>query len=350
MLTAMLLLISASIVTAENSSNVARTSYGKGTQITRQEVPAVFVTAQADIPHKQDIQISSTEARKNIAVVYPELDDPYRTIFARMLEGIDERTRTHLSHYVIGRYSDPEALNQQLKRAGIKVVITLGRQGLQATSSLNSDISIIAGAVFSIPENESRSIGGIMLAPDPALLFLRLKSLLPKVKRVMVVYDPQRNEKLIKIARDAAKSQGLELVAYEANDLVSAVRLYESLFRSIDAERDALWLPQDATTADETTILPLILKESWNRNIPVFSSSFLHVKKGVLFALYPDNVQLGRSLATEALEMVSGETEKPSLSLLRDVQTAVNLRTASHLGLNIGYQQQRTFDAVFPEP
>jgi putative ABC transport system substrate-binding protein len=29
---------------------------------------------------------------------------------------------------------------------------------------------------------------------------------------------------------------------------------------------------------------------------------------------------------------------------------AVNLRTASHLGLNIGYQQQRGFDYIFPEP
>jgi putative ABC transport system substrate-binding protein len=35
---------------------------------------------------------------------------------------------------------------------------------------------------------------------------------------------------------------------------------------------------------------------------------------------------------------------------LREVHTAVNLRTASHIGLIIGYQQQRSFDFIFPEP
>jgi len=93
-----------------------------------------------------------------------------------------------------------------------------------------------------------------------------------------------------------------------------------------------------------------VLKESWNRNVPVFSSSFLHVKKGALFALYPNNIELGRSLANAALASVSGDSRWRGIFPLRDVHTAVNLRTASHIGLNLGYQQQRNFDFIFPEP
>ena len=96
--------------------------------------------------------------------------------------------------------------------------------------------------------------------------------------------------------------------------------------------------------------MPLVLKESWNRGVPVFSSSFLHVKKGALFALYPNNLELGRNLAVSALSVLAGESRKRGVSPLREVHTAVNLRTASHIGLNIGYQQQRSFDFVFPEP
>jgi putative ABC transport system substrate-binding protein len=99
--------------------------------------------------------------------------------------------------------------------------------------------------------------------------------------------------------------------------------------------------------------LPLVLKESWNRGIPVFSSSYLHVKKGALFALYPNNLELGRTLANSALNVLasdSGKNGKQGITPLREVHTAVNLRTASHIGLNIGYQQQRSFDSVFPEP
>jgi putative tryptophan/tyrosine transport system substrate-binding protein len=181
-------------------------------------------------------------------------------------------------------------------------------------------------------------------------LFSRLKNLLSGVKRVIVVYNPQYNDWLIKIAREAAKAQGLELIAYEARDLASAARMYEVAFASAESRRDAVWLPQDATTVDETTILPLVLKESWNRNVPVFSSSFLHVKKGALFALYPNNLELGRTLASSALAVMAGDFRRRGVSPLREVQTAVNLRTASHIGLTIGYQQQRSFDFIFPEP
>ena len=127
-------------------------------------------------------------------------------------------------------------------------------------------------------------------------------------------------------------------------------RRYEEVLARLDSRSDALWLPQDVTTVDEITILPLVLRESWNRSVPVFSSSFLHVKKGVLFALYPNNFELGRNLASSATGMLAGKPERSGMSPLREVHTAVNLRTASHIGINIDIRQQRAFDSVFPEP
>ncbi len=285
-----------------------------------------------------------------LAVIYPDIGEPYRSIFAKIVEGIEDGAKTAVRNYPIGPNQDPAELNAQLKRNGTKVVIALGRQGLKAASGLDRDIQVVVGGVLAIPEAENRSLIGISLTPDPALLFSRLKSLLPGVRRVIVVYNPQNNDWLIRIARDAAKTHGLELVAHEARDLAAAARTYESAFASSDGKRDAVWLPQDGTTVDETTILPLVLKESWNRNVPVFSSSFLHVKKGALFALYPNNVELGRTLASSALAVMAGDTRRRGVLPLREVQVAVNLRTASHIGLNIGYQQQRSFDFIFPEP
>lgn len=285
-----------------------------------------------------------------LTVVYPDIGEPYRSIFAKIIEGIEDGARFSVRSYAVSPNMDPADLNAQLKRNGTKVVIALGRQGLKAVAGIDRDIPVVVGGVLAVPVADNRSMIGISLTPDPALLFARLKSLLPNVKRVIVVYHPQNNDWLIRLARDAAKAQGLELVAHEARDLASAARLYESAFAGADSKRDAFWLPQDATTVDETTILPLVLKESWNRNLAVFSSSFLHVKKGALFALYPNNAELGRTLASSALAIMAGDTRRRGVQPLRDVQIAVNLRTASHIGLNIGYQQQRSFDSIFPEP
>jgi putative ABC transport system substrate-binding protein len=45
--------------------------------------------------------------------------------------------------------------------------------------------------------------------------------------------------------------------------------------------------------------------------------------------------------------LISGENGRRGMMPLRDVQSAVNLRTAKHLGLNPGRQQG--FDTTFPE-
>jgi putative ABC transport system substrate-binding protein len=251
--------------------------------------------------------------------------------------------------YPVQHDTDTQEVQALLKRSDARAVIALGRQGLLAASRVDIGLPIVAGGLLAVPHAERRQMSGVSLAPDPALLFAQLKNLMPGIKRVTVIYNPQQNEWLIRLAREAARARGLELVAREARDLASAARLYEAAFASSDSRRDAIWLPQDTTTVDENTILPLVLKESWNRNVPVFSSSFLHVKKGALFALYPNNLNLGRTLARVA-EATEDDHAEGGIRPLRDVLVAVNLRTASHLGLNIGYQQQRSFDFIFPEP
>jgi putative ABC transport system substrate-binding protein len=107
-------------------------------------------------------------------------------------------------------------------------------------------------------------------------------------------------------------------------------------------------LPQDSTTVEESAVLPLVLQESWGRNLAVFSSSFGHVRRGVLFSLYPNNDELGRQLAGSALGfLASGRSESSGMVPLRAVLMAINLRTAKHLGLNTSRPQ--SFDMTFPE-
>lgn len=283
----------------------------------------------------------------SIAVLYPNVSDQYRQHFTAMIQGIEERTKVRVRAYAVDAKADVYDLNAQLKRNGVRVVIALGRQGISTAAGLDRDIMVLAGGALL---NDNENLHGISLTPDPAMLFSRLKSLLPEVRRVLVVYDPRKTEWLVRIARDAARAQGLELVAHEARDLAHAAQVYASVFAAADNRRDAVWLPHDTTTVEEGTLVPLVLKESWNSSVATFSSTFLHVKRGALFAMTPDNVELGRTLASSALGLMSGENRRKGVQPLREVRTAINLRTASHVGLTIGFQQQRTFDYIYPEP
>ncbi len=293
-------------------------------------------------------EMQASIGKGSIAVLYPNVAEPFRSAFIKMVQGIEERTRLRVRSYPVDARMDAAELNNQLKRNGTRVVIALGRQGLNTANALDRDLLVLVGGVLLLNDNDN--MHGISLTPDPAMLFSRLRTLLPDVRRVVVVYDPSKTDWLLRIAREAAKAQGLELVAHEARNLAQAAHLYTTLFTGADGRRDAVWLPHDSTTVEESTLLPLILKESWNYGIPIFSSNMLHVKKGALFAMTPNNLELGRTLANSAMGLISGEHRKRGVQPLRELHTAINLRTASHMGLNIGYQQQRTFDFIFPEP
>lgn len=283
----------------------------------------------------------------SIVVIYPEVGQAFRGVFSKIIEGITDVTKGRLGSYAVGADMEGGVLNAQLKRDHTRVVIALGRQGVKAASGLDRNIAVVAGAVLMLPEMEKRILAGISLSPDPALLFAKLAALQPGVKRVFVIYDPRQNVRLIRLAREAAKAYRLELVAQEATDLAAAARLYQAVFATADPRTDAIWLPPDSTTVKEDVILPLVLKGSWERNVTVFSSSLLDVRKGALFALYPDNLELGRSLAHSALGILAGKP-RGGIVPLRTVQTAVNIRTASHLGFDFTYWQ-RMADLIFPE-
>ena len=282
-----------------------------------------------------------------IAVIYPDIGEPYREIFSKIIEGIESKIGTRIGDYPLRSDTNITELKVSLLRQHTKVVIALGRQGMKTATALNTGIAVVVGGVLTVPESEARGQPVISLSPDPALLFARMKALMPTAKRVFVVYDPNINDWLMKLAKEAALAQGLELVAHEAQDVRSAVRVYQEIFSVADGRSDALWLPQDSTTVEESSILPLVLQESWHQGLAVFSSNSGYVRRGVLFSLYPDNVALGRSLAGLAQGiLISGDYAKRGMMPLRDVQSAINLRTAQHLGLNPG--RMKNFDMTFP--
>jgi putative ABC transport system substrate-binding protein len=305
---------------------------------------AKVVIALADVAPKPE----SNSADSPIAVIYPDIGEPYRTVFMQIISGIEDKAKTRIPSYPLGSNADIEAVKNTLHQQNAKVVIALGRVGVNIAANLDRNIGVVVGGVITPPDNQRQDVPVNSLTPDPALLFSNLKGLMPAVRRVITVYDPRLNGWLMRLAKEAARAQGLELAAYEAPDLRAAVLLYRDIFATADSRQDALWLLQDSTTVEDSLVLPLVLQESWNRNLLVFSSRFDHVRRGVLFSLHPDNIELGRHLAGAALGfLASGNYGEHGMILLREVQMAINLRTAKHLEVNINPQQN--FGLVFPE-
>jgi len=94
--------------------------------------------------------------------------------------------------------------------------------------------------------------------------------------------------------------------------------------------------------------LSFVLEQSWEKDVVVFSSNPAHVNKGVLFAMYPDNMKLGESLGAFALEELNGGKMLRKMIPVEDLKSAFNKRTAEHLGIRFTKDELRNYDAVFP--
>ncbi|WP_457447007.1 hypothetical protein [Roseateles sp. P5_E4] len=291
---------------------------------------------------------AAAELGRSLVVVYPELGEPFRQVFTTIIEGIEDKLGGSVTSFALASNANPAQVADEVRKREVKVLIGLGRGGMRVAAALADELAVMVGCVVSVQESEARNFPIHTLAPDPALLLARLRRLKSSTRRVHLVYDPKLNTWLVKLAREAARAEGLELLAQEAADQAEALRAYAQLLASADPARDAVWLPQDPTTVDDNVVLTLVLKEGWNRNIAVFSSHLAHVKRGALFSLYPDNHELGRSLAVSAQRLASNPKAGAAGVLpLRQARAAINIRTAAHLGLDVATVQSG-FDLVYP--
>jgi putative ABC transport system substrate-binding protein len=220
-------------------------------------------------------------------------------------------------------------------------VILLGNQSLKLANQIVLTTPVVIGGVLKPPAGMT----GVSILGEPAQFFAQLKKLSPNIRTVSVIYSPDINDWWVAPAIDAAKKLQLTLLPLQAADVVTSARLYRDFLAGADASRDALWIPLHDITPMKT-VLPLILRESWSRNIVVFSNNPLLVKQGVLFAMYPDNEAMGLQIAQLASQARSATSAR--VVYASQLHTALNRRTAAHLGINVSEPMLQQFDRIYP--
>ena len=282
------------------------------------------------------------------AILYPDLREPYREVITTIIDGIKQELPGEVKLLAVTDGYDRDALKKSLGE-NVAVAIALGRGGFNAVQELRLDIPVVVGALLISPDENTANLSGISLAADPNRLLAELKSLAPAVKTVSVVYKPANSAWLVDLASEAATHHGVQLNVYPVQDIKSAAKVYRDIFLKSRPGQEAIWLLPDSATVDDAVILPLILKSSWDSSVAVFSTNPAHAKRGALFAMFPDNRAMGVSLAKLArLKIRGGKNGVSSILPLDDLQTAVNTRTADHLGLVISLERQRDFALTFP--
>lgn len=269
----------------------------------------------------------SALAAAPLTVLYPQVKAPYDDIFKQIVRGIEHQYQGDMQLQQLDASTSLPQVAKDLRTDTNTMVIALGKSGYQVAQQIQHSNSVVIGALPIQPAG----LAGISLLTDPKVLFNSLKMLAPSINKVHVLYSDSSHW-LINLAIDQGQLQGLEVIAQKVTDLKDAVRQYQELWQNIDPRTTAIWLPLDPVSVNEQIILPKILEVAWERNIVLFSSKPEHAKRGVLFSTFPDHFELGRELVL-MVEQLHQAKITATVRPLQQVQLAVNLRTAAHLGM-----------------
>lgn len=277
-----------------------------------------------------------------IAVIYPEVRAPYQKVYENIAKGAEQELQQALPRFVLNDKNND--VNTWFEQEGISAAIALGNHSLKALG-VDSQYPFVAGAIAQ--QNSASELYGVSLNPAPDLLFSGLKILAPDVSTIHVVYDVKMNSWEVQQARTFAEALGFIFQAYPVEDLRTAAVAYRDVQKKMQSGTDSLWLPLGGPARDKS-IMQNILETAWVKDQVVFSSNLSDVKRGALFAMYPDNVGMGKELARLLQQIQKGEKPEPSIQFVRSLFSAVNRRTAEHLEFQISKSQLANYDFVYP--
>ena len=273
-----------------------------------------------------------------LLVLYPNVRAPFSKVFDDIAMGAKENFE---GKSTLKGVSKGDTADKILRKKEPDVVIALGSRSLKSLENVQHQVPVVLGAV----SNQQHDFPGISMVPDPKVILDKLLLISPTVGRIHVVKKNNGSSLQLEGAADFLSAESKELIIHETTDLREAASIYAELIDRAN-EGDAIWILQDGSYVNNA-ILSLLLDAAWNKNLVVFSSNPLHVKRGALFAVYPDNKKMGGSLGQLANQVLV-ESVQPGMRPLQDVLLAVNERTGNHLGITLTKEVKENIDLLLP--
>lgn len=276
-----------------------------------------------------------------IAVVLSREAAPYR----QAVRGFEEVLKNSGRSYKLLEFSaegvavDAAALAARVRARRPDLILTVGSTATNTVSHQIRDIPIVFSLVLPSSGNEALqgmkesrgNVTGASMEIPIKTQFLKLKEILPAVKRIGVLYDPGVTGPTVEAASQAAALMGLELVPMRVESEKDVVASTEALASRVDV----LWSVADSTVFSPAGLKQILLATLRNR-VPFVGLSPSFVKAGALVAFSVDYQDVGRQSGEQALRVLSGEEPaRVPMTVPRSVSLSVNMNTAKQIQVQI---------------
>jgi len=274
-------------------------------------------------------------------ILYPDARAPYGKVYQDIVKGVMAAFKGPTAAEIIGRDYDPQNFSQAVARINPDLLLALGRESVRQATAASKRPPIFVGAI----PGSIEGFAGVSMTPDVRLVLDKLLLLAPDVKNVHVVTMPGIATAELLIASEFLANTGKNLIKVEASSVTQAAESYRKITDRATPS-DAIWILQGDKLVD-STLLSVLLDAAWAKHFIIFSSNPNHVRRGTLFAVFPDNYRMGEQIGVLANKHLTDPgSVPPALEPLRHVLLGVNQRTVNHLGLNLTDRVRRSIDVI----
>ena len=224
-------------------------------------------------------------------------------------------------------------LARKIRASDAALVIAVGLKAALAAKAELVDIPVIYCMVLDLEKYDLRApnFTGISLRVPIDRQFSTIQTLVPKLKHLGVLYDPEKTRPLVEGARRVAERLGFELVEQQ----VHGEKELPTAIRALLPKVEGLWLVPDSTVLTEESIR-FLLGTALERYVPVVGFSSEFVRNGALAGLFINPEDIGRQAAILAQKILVRADRAVPMAVPPDrIRLAVNLKTAKYLGLTL---------------
>ena len=261
--------------------------------------------------------------------------DGFRAVLARMVpvRGLKSIAATTITDLVLAEEPGPAFLRAKVRAKRPDLILAVGTNALGAVKSI-PDIPILylmvpyPGAVAAGRANTT----GVEMIISPEQQLAAFVQVIPRLRRIGLIYDPRRNSALARRIMVAADKRGILVIEEQTEDSRQVQRLLDKLIGRIDA----FWMLPDHTVTTPETVEAILLFSLENR-VPVLTFSEKYLKRGATVAVTFDPYTMGERAGEMAREIIArpGSSRIP-LAVPATVKISINHVVARKLGLAVG--------------
>jgi putative ABC transport system substrate-binding protein len=265
-----------------------------------------------------------------IAALLSDDTEAYKTVLSNFKKNLPKERITEFN--MKGDLDIGKKIIAQVKVLNPSVLLTVGAKASEIAAQQAGDIPQIYCMVFNPFElglqNDNQT--GVLMVASPDSQFVSFKSILPGLKRLGVIYNPQKTLPLVDAAKAALPRNNLEIVERHVS---SSGEIAQNL-KEIIPQVGAIWLIPDTTVVSRDTF-SYLLQNTVDQKVPIFAFSEGLVKSGALASFSPDYSEIGKEAARLTDKISSGASPNSLPPVYPRGELYLNLNTAQTLGVKI---------------